>query len=116
MKGIDFPFTVAQSILQHHERLDGSGYPFHVDARELSVGSRIMAVADTFAALTESRPYRSAMKRTEVLATLNEMGSKNYLDKNILRLVEENYDLVQEAKTKQQLDVRKIYEQDFETN
>ena len=107
---------IAEWSAYHHERLDGSGYPFHVDARELSVGSRIMAVADTFAALTESRTYRIAMKSTEVLATLNEMGSKNYLDKNILRLVEENYDLVQEAKTKQQFEVRKIYEQDFETN
>ncbi len=107
---------IAEWAAYHHERLDGSGYPFHVDARQLSVGSRIMAVADTFAALTESRPYRGAMKRTEVITTLQEMGSKNYLDKNILHLVEENYDEVQNAKTKQQFEVRKVYEQDFATS
>jgi HD-GYP domain-containing protein (c-di-GMP phosphodiesterase class II) len=106
---------IAEWAAYHHERLDGSGYPFHVDARQLSVGSRIMAVADTFAALTESRPYRGAMKRADVLATLREMGSKNYLDKNVLRLVEENYDEVQNAKTRQQFEVRKVYEQEFAT-
>jgi HD-GYP domain-containing protein (c-di-GMP phosphodiesterase class II) len=107
---------IAEWAAYHHERLDGSGYPFHVDARQLSVGARIMAVADTFTALTESRPYRGAMKRTEVITTLQEMGSKNYLDKNILHLVEENYDEVQNAKTKQQFEVRKVYEQDFATS
>jgi len=107
---------IAEWAAYHHERLDGSGYPFHVDARKLSVGARIMAVADTLAALTEPRPYRSAMKSTDVVATLKEMGSKNYLDKNIIRLVEENYDEVQDARTKQQFEVRKVYEQDFATN
>jgi HD-GYP domain-containing protein (c-di-GMP phosphodiesterase class II) len=107
---------IAEWAAYHHERLDGSGYPFHVDARQLNVGSRIMAVADTLAALTESRPYRGAMKRAEVLNTLKEMGSKNYLDKNILHLVEENYDEIQNARTTQQFEVRKVYEQDFATS
>ena len=106
---------IAEWAAYHHERLDGSGYPFHVDARQLSVGSRIMTVADTFAALTEPRPYRGAMKSADVLATLKEMGSKNYLDKNILRLVEENYDEVQDVKKRQQFEVRKVYEQEFAT-
>jgi HD-GYP domain-containing protein (c-di-GMP phosphodiesterase class II) len=104
---------IAEWAAYHHERLDGSGYPFHVDARQLSVGSRIMAVADTITALTEPRPYRSAMKSQEILATLKDMGGKNYLDKNIIRLVNENFDLVQAAKTKQQFDVRTVYEQEF---
>jgi len=107
---------IAEWAAYHHERLDGSGYPFHVDARQLSVGARIMAVADTIGALTETRPYRNALKSQEVLDTLNEMGSKNYLDKNIIRLVNENYDLVQTAKTKQQSEVKTIYEQDFATS
>jgi HD-GYP domain-containing protein (c-di-GMP phosphodiesterase class II) len=106
---------IAEWAAYHHERLDGSGYPFHVDARQISVGSRIMAVSDTIAALTESRPYRSAMKSTDVISTLKEMGNKNYLDKNIIRLVEENYDEVQDARTRQQFEVRKVYEQDFAT-
>jgi HD-GYP domain-containing protein (c-di-GMP phosphodiesterase class II) len=106
---------IAEWAGYHHERLDGTGYPFRVDARQLSVGSRIMAVADTIAALTESRPYRGAMKRADVVSTLKEMGSKNYLDKNILRLVEENYEEVQDARTTQQFEVKKTYELEFAT-
>jgi hypothetical protein len=51
-----------------------------------------------------------------VLVTLKEMGSKNYLDKNIVRLVDENFDMIQAAKMKQQGDVRTIYEQEFATS
>jgi len=111
--GIQF---IAEWAAYHHERLDGSGYPFHIDARQINVGSRIMAVADIIAALTETRPYRSGMKSQEVLATLKEMGDKNYLDKNILRLVEENYDEIQAARTRLQLEVRNVYEQEFSTS
>ena len=107
---------IAEWAAYHHERLDGSGYPFHVDARQISVGSRIIAVADTITALTESRPYRPAMEDQEVIATLKEMGSKNCLDKNIIRLVDENFDTVLAAKTKQQSEVRAVYEQDFATS
>ena len=51
----------------HHEKLDGSGYPFHLKADELPLGSRIMAVADIFAALTEDRPYRQGMQPQKAL-------------------------------------------------
>jgi HD-GYP domain-containing protein (c-di-GMP phosphodiesterase class II) len=107
---------IAEWAAYHHERLDGSGYPFHIDARQLSVSARIMAVADTITALTESRPYRTAMKEQEVLVTLKEMGGRNYLDKNIIRLVEENFDMIQAAKMQQQSDVRTIYELEFATS
>lgn len=56
------------------------------------------------------------MKSQEILATLKDMGGKNYLDKNIIRLVDENFDVVQAAKTKQQFEVRTVYEQEFATS
>jgi HD-GYP domain-containing protein (c-di-GMP phosphodiesterase class II) len=80
------------------------------------IQAQILLLADTITALTESRPYRTAMKDQEVLVTLKEMGSKNYLDKNIVRLVDENFDMIQAAKMKQQGDVRTIYEQEFATS
>ena len=43
---------------EHHEKLDGTGYPFHLASGQLSLESRILAVADVFSALMESRPYR----------------------------------------------------------
>ena len=68
----------------HHERLDGNGYPFHIKAEGLSPGSRIMAVADVFTAITEDRPYRKGMPRRETVQTLEGMVKANALDGDIV--------------------------------
>jgi len=60
VSGIDFPWPAAEMILQHHERLDGSGYPASLRDREIVIGARIMAVADVVEAMTSHRPYRAA--------------------------------------------------------
>jgi HD-GYP domain-containing protein (c-di-GMP phosphodiesterase class II) len=52
---------IAEWAAFHHERLDGSGYPFHYESSRIGTGSRIMAVADIFTAVAEDRPYRSGM-------------------------------------------------------
>ena len=54
----------------HHERLDGSGYPDHMVADELSLEARIVAVADVYSAMTEARPYRKARTHAQALAEL----------------------------------------------
>jgi PAS domain S-box-containing protein len=58
--GIAFPWPVAQMILQHHERLDGSGYPDGARDGDILLGARIIAVADTVEAMASHRPYRPA--------------------------------------------------------
>ena len=63
----------------HHERPDGSGYPFHLKAADLPLGSRIMAVADTVTALTEGRPCRNGMdvdRAFSILMELAEAGAR----------------------------------------
>lgn len=55
---------------EHHERLDGSGYPKRMIARDLSIESRILALADTYAAMVEERPYREPMSREDALRQL----------------------------------------------
>jgi PAS domain S-box-containing protein/putative nucleotidyltransferase with HDIG domain len=57
--GIDFPWPVAEMIRQHHERLDGSGYPRGLEAGDILLGSKIIAVADIVEAMTAHRPYRA---------------------------------------------------------
>ena len=57
----------------HHERLDGRGYPFRLSAERLGLGSRVMAVADVFTALTEDRPYRKAMPLPRAMGILESM-------------------------------------------
>jgi len=58
---IEFPWPIAQYVLQHHERLDGSGYPNALPAEEILVGSRVLAVADVVEAMTNHRPYKPAV-------------------------------------------------------
>lgn len=64
---------------QHHEKLDGSGYPFGLSGRELSLDSRILAIADVFAALSEKRPYRKNLEIGQVINIL-EKDVPNKLD------------------------------------
>lgn len=65
-----FSPALRQAVRQHHERLDGTGYPDRVDAPEISVFSRIVAVADVFDALTSPRVYRDAWPPERALAEI----------------------------------------------
>lgn len=76
----------------HHERMDGTGYPFHLKGQDLSLGSRIMAVADVFTALTEDRPYRRGMTRDRALEILREMAENSTLDPYVVSLLEFHFD------------------------
>lgn len=60
LKAIEFPYPVAKIILQHHERLDGSGYPQGLKGEEILLEARIIAVADVIEAISSHRPYRPA--------------------------------------------------------
>ncbi len=73
LKGIEFPWPIADIVLQHHERLDGSGYPQGLKNGEISLDARVLAVADVVEAMSSHRPYRAAVG---VEAALDEI-SKN---------------------------------------
>ncbi|MEW6689190.1 MAG: HD domain-containing phosphohydrolase [Pseudomonadota bacterium] len=61
VKGIDFPWPVAAMVHQHHERLDGSGYPQGLKGEEIALEARILAVADVVEAMSSHRPYRPGL-------------------------------------------------------
>lgn len=61
VKGIEFPWPIAQMILQHHERLDGSGYPNGIGGDAILLETRILSVADVVDAMMSHRPYRSTL-------------------------------------------------------
>lgn len=61
LKQIDFPWPIAKTVLQHHERLDGSGYPAGLAQDEIILEARIVAVSDVFEAMSSHRPYRPAL-------------------------------------------------------
>lgn len=61
LSDIDFPWPVAKMVLQHHERIDGSGYPSGLTGADIIDEARILAVADVVDAMTSHRPYRPAL-------------------------------------------------------
>lgn len=61
LKGIDFPWPLAEIIYMHHERMNGSGYPRGIAGDEIPIESRIIGVADTVEAMSSHRPYRAAL-------------------------------------------------------
>jgi PAS domain S-box-containing protein len=61
LQGIEFPWPVAQVILQHHEKMDGSGYPEGLKGEEILLEARVLAVADVVEAMATHRPYRPAL-------------------------------------------------------
>lgn len=68
----------------HHERLDGSGYPFGKTADELNTQERIMACADIYQALSEDRPYKKGMSHNDACRIMRDMADKGWLDADIV--------------------------------
>ncbi|WP_196592844.1 HD-GYP domain-containing protein [Pectinatus sottacetonis] len=94
LQQIDGFQQIAEWAAYHHEYLDGSGYPFHLKGADLSLGSRIVAVADVFTALREDRPYRQGLPKEKILSIVLNMADNNKLDKKIVHLLAENYSTI----------------------
>jgi PAS domain S-box-containing protein len=71
LKDIQFPWPIAQMVMQHHERLDGTGYPQGLKGEQILIEARILAVADVVEAMSSHRPYRPGLG---VDAALEEIG------------------------------------------
>jgi putative nucleotidyltransferase with HDIG domain len=71
IKKIDFPWPVADMIHQHHEKLDGSGYPQGLKGDEILLGSQIIAIADVLEAVASHRPYRPALGIDKALKVIS---------------------------------------------
>ncbi len=97
----------------HHEKLDGSGYPFHCKAEDLTIGSRIMMVADIFTATAEDRPYRKGMDSKEIIRILKDFATRGLLEQKIVDLLVENYQEVFSEMQKKQKAARTFYEEQF---
>ncbi len=77
VKDIEFPWPVAEMVLQHHERLDGSGYPQGLKGEEILLEARILAVADVVEAMSSHRPYRPSLGLEPALAEIGKgMGNR----------------------------------------
>jgi len=86
----------------HHERLDGRGYPFGHKAKDLTLGARIMAVADTTTALLEDRPYRKGMSDQKAIGILQELVADGALDGDVLDILLRDFDTINAIRRKEQ--------------
>ncbi len=76
--------------LQHHERMDGTGYPNHTKGVDLSLEARIVAVSDVFQALAQERPYRGPLEQQVIMALLKLEAEAGKLDADVVVAVEAN--------------------------
>jgi PAS domain S-box-containing protein len=83
LKEIDFIWPVAEATLQHHERMDGSGYPQHLPAAKIIPEARILAVADVVEAMCSHRPYRPALGVRKALQEITRGKGARYDTKSV---------------------------------
>ena len=82
---------IVEDAANHHEHLDGSGYPRLLNATRLSIPARIMAIADIFEALTsKDRPYKKVKSLSQVLSIMLDMAKANNIDSQIFKLFIKN--------------------------
>lgn len=110
---IDGLQDVARWAAYHHEKLDGSGYPFRCKAEDIDIRSRIMTVADVFTAISEDRPYREGMKKEKIIKVISSMVDEKNLDKNVVEMLMDNYSYVDQYVRDKQFSSKEYYENEF---
>jgi len=103
LKGVKGFEEVALWAGQHHEKIDGSGYPYHVATSRLALEARILAVADIFQALAADRPYRKAMPVTKIVEILREQAASGKLDFTVAECVAAHIDECHSEATRHEL-------------
>lgn len=94
LKTIEFPWPIADIVLQHHERMNGSGYPLGLEGKDILLEARILAVADVIEAMATHRPYRPALRIEDALEEISENKGKLYDPKVVeacLKIFEEGF-------------------------
>ena len=98
LKGIEFPWPILEAILQHHERINGSGYPLNLKGDEIIIYARILSIADVVEAMSSHRPYRPSLGIDAALDEIEKNKGILYDEKvvnaclNLFR--EKNYNIV----------------------
>lgn len=102
---------IAQWAGYHHEKLDGSGYPFHRSGSQIDDGARIIMVADIFTAVSEDRPYRRGMAQDEIYRLLRNQSDAKRIDQRMVDLLFDNYQEINRYVRDAQACAKKFYEE-----
>jgi HD-GYP domain-containing protein (c-di-GMP phosphodiesterase class II) len=85
MKEFAYPDEIGEIVLQHHERWDGEGYPYHIAGENIELGARIVSIADAFEAMVSPKPYRSSIVGNQAIKNLLADNSRRF-DPEILKV------------------------------
>jgi HD-GYP domain-containing protein (c-di-GMP phosphodiesterase class II) len=91
LKNVDSPWNLAEIVRQHHERMDGSGYPVGLRGEEILLEARIIAVADVFEAVASDRPYRPGLGLDAAMAVLED-GKGTEFDPDVVEVCRSLFD------------------------
>lgn len=93
------PDHILQIAIRHHEKLDGSGYPNHYTATDLTLEQRIVAVGDILSALLQKRSYKEAFPKEKIIAILTVEANNNKLCPIVVQAILDNYDNIVQMAT-----------------
>ena len=114
LERIDAFDTINTWASLHHEQLDGNGYPFHHKAKDIPLGSRILAVADVLTALIEDRPYRKGLSSDAALKLIQSMVKSGALDAYVVEVLDKNFDYINFERKSAQVKSAKLYDDFFQ--
>ena len=104
LKGIEFSWPIAQIVYQHHERMDGSGYPRGLAGEDILPEARILAVADVVEAMSSHRPYRPALGPERAIDEIRQKRGILYDADAVdacLKAIDENEALITQSSSKE---------------
>lgn len=104
------PDDIMAAAVRHHEKLDGSGYPYGLQGDALALSDRIVAVADIVSALVGMRSYKLSYPKEKVLRLLNEQSAKGLLDRVVVETMTQDYDGIMEVVVRACRPVSELYQ------
>ncbi|MEG1566085.1 MAG: HD domain-containing protein, partial [Anaerovoracaceae bacterium] len=105
------PDDICEIAVSHHEKLDGSGYHRGLTGEQLSLEQRIVGVADIISALMGKRSYKESFDKTTILSIINDMADQGFIDAEIVKTAEINYEEMAESILKETKPVIEKYKQ-----
>jgi diguanylate cyclase (GGDEF)-like protein/putative nucleotidyltransferase with HDIG domain len=93
---MQFPYPVAPIVQAHHEKWDGTGYPFGIKGEDIPIGARILAAADWLDALTSDREYRKGVPIEEAMQQIRGESGKS-LDPNVVEILQQEYRMLEQC-------------------
>lgn len=95
---LNFPESIILNASLHHERNDGSGYPFGLKDEDIPLGAKILAVSDIFVALREERPHRKPLEKDEIIQLLEKISKEDKIERKVAEVFINNYDEIEDVR------------------